>query len=187
MARPFSDHFVIARAFFCARLWRARSRSDQKTVWPRETNRVPHVHVPGSDRPALKLLNKHVVKQISSKWHDLGLELLEQEDEETLNQIKSDNPKDVNECCKEMFQLWLRKCSTATWHQLIQALKVVDLTTLATNVEGMLIPLKTAVSEGMLMYIFLGSIQFVGFQLLRKPSYLVPYLVYHPYICSFFK
>ena len=64
-----------------------------------------YVHAPGCDRPALKLLNKHVRKHVSSKWHDLGLELLEQEDEETLNQIKNDNPKDVNECCKEMFQL----------------------------------------------------------------------------------
>ena len=96
--------------------------------------------MPVCDRPALKLLNKHVRKHVSSKWHDLGLELLEQEDEETyaLNQIKSDNPKDVNECCKEMFQLWLRKCSTATWHQLIQALREVDLNSLATKIEGML-------------------------------------------------
>ena len=102
------------------------------------------IHVPGCDRPALKLLNKHV----SSKWHDLGLELLEQEDEETLNQIKSDNPKDVNECCKEMFQLWLRKCSTATWHQLIQALREVDLNSLATKIERMLRDTASATSGG---------------------------------------
>ena len=97
-----------------------------------------YVHVPGCDRPALKLLNKHVRKHVSSKWHDLGLELLEQEDEETLNQIETNNPSDVSKCCKEMFQLWLRKCSTATWHQLIQALREVDLNNLATKIEGML-------------------------------------------------
>ena len=102
--------------------------------------------MPGCDRPALKLLNKHVRKHVSSKWHDLGLELLEQEDEETLNQIKSDNPNDVKECCKEMFQLWLRKCSTATWDQLIQALREVDLNNLATKIEGML---KDTASGGM--------------------------------------
>ena len=94
--------------------------------------------MPGCDRPALKLLNKHVRKYVSSKWHDLGLELLEQEDEETLNQIETNNPSDVGKCCKEMFQLWLRKCSTATWHQLIQALREVDLNSLATKIEGML-------------------------------------------------
>ena len=107
-------------------------------------------HVSGCDRPALKLLNKHVRKHVSSKWHDLGLELLEQEDEETLNQIKSDNPKDVNECCKEMFQLWLRKCSTATWDQLIQALREVDLNNLATKIEGMLRDTASATSGGIL-------------------------------------
>ena len=94
----------------------------------------------GYDRPALKLLNKHVRKDVSTKWHDLGLELLEQEDEEKLNEIKSNNPSDVGECCKEMFQLWLRKSTNATWNQLIQALKEVDLNNLAATIEGMLMP-----------------------------------------------
>ena len=104
--------------------------------------------MPGCDRPALKLLNRHVRKHISSKWHDLGLELLEQEDEETLNQIKSNNPNDVGECCKEMFQLWLRKCDTATWDQLIQALRVIDLNNLATEIQGMLKDTVTTASSG---------------------------------------
>ena len=77
-------------------------------------------------------------KHSSSKWHDLGLELLEQEDEETLNEIETNNPNDVGKCCKEMFRLWLRKCSTATWDQLIQALREVDLNNLANKIEGML-------------------------------------------------
>ena len=92
----------------------------------------------GYDRPALKLLNKHVRKDVSTKWYDLGLELLEQEDEKKLNEIKSNNPSDVGECCKEMFQLWLRKSTNATWNQLIQALKEVDLNNLAAKIEGML-------------------------------------------------
>ena len=85
-------------------------------------------------------MNKHIRKGVSSKWHDLGLELLEQEDEERLNEIKTNNPSDVSECCKEMFQLWLRKCTNATWSQLIQALKEVELNNLATTIEGMLLP-----------------------------------------------
>ena len=104
--------------------------------------------MPGCDRPALKLLNKHVRKHIAPKWHDLGLELLEQEDEATLKQIKSDNPSDVGECCKEMFELWLSKCSTATWDQLIQALREVDLNNLATTIEGMLEDTAGATSGG---------------------------------------
>ena len=100
----------------------------------------------GYDRPALKLLNKHVRKDASSKWHDLGLELLEQEDEEKLNEIETNNPNDVSKCCKEMFQLWLRKCTNATWNQLIQALKEVELNNLAATIEGMLIPTEDTVS-----------------------------------------
>ena len=94
----------------------------------------------GHDRPALKLLNKHVRKEVSSKWHDLGLELLEQEDEARLNEIETNNPSDVSKSCKEMFQFWLNKCTNATWNQLIQALKEVELNSLATTIEGMLIP-----------------------------------------------
>ena len=106
----------------------------------------------GYDRPALKLLNKHVRKDASSKWHDLGLELLEQEDEEKLNEIETNNPNDVSKCCKEMFQLWLRKCTNATWNQLIQALKEVELNNLAATIEGMLIPTQDtdSASTGML-------------------------------------
>ena len=79
-------------------------------------------------------------------WHDLGLELLEQEDEEALYQIKIHNPNDIGGCCKEMFQLWLRKCPNATWNQLIQALEEVDLNNLAYKIEGMLIPTEDTVS-----------------------------------------
>ena len=92
------------------------------------------------------MLNKHVRKEVSSKWHDLGLELLEQEDEESLNEIESNNPNDVRKCCKAMFQLWLRKCTKATWNQLIQALEEVELNNLATTIEGMLIPTEEIVS-----------------------------------------
>ena len=111
----------------------------------------------GHDRPALKLLNKHVRKGVSSKWHDLGLELLEQEDEEKLNEIKINNPSDVGECCKEMFQLWLRKCTDATWNQLIQALKEVELNNLATTIEGMLIPAKEIVGASIGAYIIVDN------------------------------
>ena len=104
----------------------------------------------GHDRPALKLLNKYVRNEVSSKWHDLGLELLEQEDEEKLNAIEVNNPNDVSKSCKEMFQLWLRKCTNATWYQLIQALKDVNLDNIAISIEGMLIPTEDiiCVSEG---------------------------------------
>lgn len=35
---------VVTQTIFCVRLWCARSRSDQKTVWPRETRWCPQWH-----------------------------------------------------------------------------------------------------------------------------------------------
>ena len=102
-----------------------------------------HTHFTiGCDRPALKYLNKYVRKYVSTEWFDLGIELLEQEDEEALYEIKANHPNNANECCKEMFQLWLRKSPSATWDQLIQALRDVDLNTAAAKLEEMLTPME---------------------------------------------
>ena len=98
----------------------------------------------GCDRPALKLLNRHVRKSVSFMWYDLGLELLEQEDEDDLDEIKK-NHDNSSECCREMFQLWLRKYSNATWLHLIKALREVDLNTLANKIEGMLMPMEETI------------------------------------------
>ena len=77
---------------------------------------------------------------VSVQWLDLGLELLEPEDEGKLLTIKSNNPN-TSECCREMFQLWLEKYSNnATWLRLMQALREIDLNTLADKIEGMLLP-----------------------------------------------
>ena len=101
----------------------------------------------GCDRPALKLLNKYVRKDASLKWHDLGLELLEQKE---LNQIQIDNPNDGYKCCKEMFQLWLRKSPNATWNQLIKALEEpsIELNKLAATIKELLLPMEDTVSPG---------------------------------------
>ena len=68
----------------------------------------------------------------------MGLELLEPEYEEKLTEIQSNNQRDANECCKQMFQLWLQKRPDATWNQLIQALKQVKFDHLASKINGML-------------------------------------------------
>ena len=90
------------------------------------------------DRPALKYLNKYVKEEASIKWHDLGLELLEPEDERKLNEIQYSSHRDVSERCKQMFQLWLERCPDATWEHLIQALREVGLNHLATTIFLML-------------------------------------------------
>ena len=93
----------------------------------------------GCDRPALKHLNQYVRDEASTKWHDLGLALLEPEDEGKLNEIQSNHPKDNGECCKQMFQLWLQRCPHGTWNQLIEALREIKLNQLASKIDSMLI------------------------------------------------
>ena len=103
----------------------------------------------GCDRPALKLLNKHVRNHVCFRWFDLGVELLEQADEELLNEIDGE---DLTESCTKMFQLWLKKCPNASWNQLIQALKEIEFLTVPERIEGMLMPTEdtVGVSAGML-------------------------------------
>ena len=97
-----------------------------------------YTYIIDRDCPALKYLNKYVKEEACIKWHDLGLELLEPEDEGKLNEIQCSSHRDVSECCKQMFQLWLGGCPDATWEHLIQALRGVGLNQLASKIDGML-------------------------------------------------
>ena len=96
----------------------------------------------GHHRPSLKYLNRYVRGSVGSKWHDLGIELLDPDDVEELDNIKAQYPLDLSECCKAMFQLWLRKKSNASWNQLIESLRQpgIELDTLASKVEQLLQP-----------------------------------------------
>ena len=109
----------------------------------------------GHQRPSLKYLNRYVRGSVSSKWHDLGIELLDPDDVEELDKIKIQYPQDLNECCKAMFQLWLRKQSDASWNQLIGALRQpgIQLDTLATKVEQNLLQSKPKPGWYMPMYV----------------------------------
>ena len=102
----------------------------------------------GTDRPALKYLNKYVKADIAAEWHDIGVELLDVEDEPALNTIKNNHPGDVNKCTAEMLQLWLARKPEASWDQLLEAFREpnIKLNALAVRIEGML-------SEGMCRYI----------------------------------
>ena len=78
---------------------------------------------------------------VGKKWHVLGIELLDYNDVGELNTIKAEYPSDLNKCCNKMFDLWLKKQPTASWEQLIEALRQpgIELGTLASNIEQMLI------------------------------------------------
>ena len=74
---------------------------------------------------------------MGSKWYELGIELLDEDQLPQLDIIKTNN-NEVTRCCAEMFLFWLRSHSTATWQDLVEALKApgVELNDVATMVEA---------------------------------------------------
>ena len=101
------------------------------------------IHV-GADKPNLLYLNRHVRDSIATKWHDVGIELLEQGSEKALQLITANKPGNgnVSACCAEMLQLWLSRQPNATWNQLICALRSpgIQLNDVAMEIEGRLLP-----------------------------------------------
>ena len=57
-----------------------------------------------------------------------------------LDTIRVDYPYNVKECCSRMFTEWRQRTPKASWKQLIEALKEVKLTQLASELEELLIP-----------------------------------------------
>ena len=88
----------------------------------------------------MKYLNRYVRADIATKWHDVGVELLDVEDEPALDAIKVNSPGDVDKCTAEMLQLWLKRKPDASWNQLIEAFRApnIKLEALASKIEGML-------------------------------------------------
>ena len=95
----------------------------------------------GHQQPSLKFLNRYVRGSVGIKWHYLGIELLESSDVGELNTVEAEHPSDLNKCCIKMFDLWLKKQPTASWNQLIEALRQpgIELGTLASKIELMLL------------------------------------------------
>ena len=92
----------------------------------------------GSDRPALRYLHRYVVTSVTSKWHDIGLELMDIGDENELDALEAEN--DI-ERVKKMFKRWLEKKSDASWNDLIKVLRIphIGLHTLADDIKGKLL------------------------------------------------
>ena len=96
----------------------------------------------GTQQPSVRFLNRHVRDSVGLKWHDLGIELLDSNNAvEDLDTIEAEYPTDLKKCCTKMFSMWLRKQPSASWNQLIEALRQpnIELDTLATKIEGMLL------------------------------------------------
>ena len=71
-------------------------------------------------------------------WFDLGIQLLNENQEVYLDLIQSNYPNDNKRCCKEMFWYWLQTHPNASWQQLIESLKseALELPTIAADIEA---------------------------------------------------
>ena len=59
----------------------------------------------------------------------------------SLDTIRVDH-RDIIHCCSSMFDMWLQRIPKASWKQLIEALKEVRLTQLASELEESLQPVE---------------------------------------------
>ena len=79
-----------------------------------------------------------IIETVAPKWKTLGFQLEFDEFGSKLDTIKAKNNNDPEECCREMFQHWLkgsgvRPCS---WRKLIELLEDCDFEVLAEQVNS---------------------------------------------------
>ena len=88
----------------------------------------------------MKDLNKHVIPLVATRWYDLGLELLETKQERELEIIETNHSNDAAKCYRKMLSKWLESQSdSASWDQLIQAVKNIELNNVANDIEQLLL------------------------------------------------
>jgi len=91
----------------------------------------------GDSKPTLKKLqHAKIVTAASSKWYELGVELLNDDQVPQLRIIKENND-DVSRRCSEMLSYWLQTHPNASWYELVAALRApgVELNEVAASVE----------------------------------------------------
>ena len=92
----------------------------------------------GDSKPTLKLLQSmKVVIAISSKWYELGIELLDDDQVGKLEAIKADNDE-VTRRCSAMLSYWLQTHPDVTWNDLVAGLRApgVEMNDLAATITG---------------------------------------------------
>lgn len=87
------------------------------------------------ESPSLKKLHQFR-DDIGDDWFDLGVQLLNEDDVGKLKILKKDYPSNASRCCSEMFQLWLERCPSPKWEDLITALNSIGRKSLAKKIKN---------------------------------------------------
>lgn len=76
---------------------------------------------------------------LSTRWYDLGLQLLEESTSvRILNEIEHNCPNNVWKCCTKVFEKWLEQQPNANWDQLLTALNNIDMKSVAEQIRDKL-------------------------------------------------
>ena len=81
------------------------------------------ITVTADSKPSMKMLQRHVIPYVATKWYRLGVELFDEREEHKLDTIKIDHKNDADECCFEMFHTWQQTNTNATWSRIVEALE----------------------------------------------------------------
>ena len=79
-----------------------------------------------------------MVPLVANHWYDLGLQLLDPKYENELNIIEEDAKNDARTCCRKMFSKWLTTDKLASWDKVIEALTLIGLDNVASNIKLLL-------------------------------------------------
>lgn len=87
------------------------------------------------DKPSHRQLYMYAIKEVAPHWYNLGVQLLKEESVYMLKSIKENHPNNVQKCCSEMFDYWLRTDTNASWNTLIVALEQSGQNALAVKIK----------------------------------------------------
>ncbi|XP_065911456.1 uncharacterized protein [Dysidea avara] len=100
---------------------------------------VPHIKAKQKgDPPTLADFNKYVRSLIAHHWEDIGVELLDEDNQSHIAIIRANHPDDVEKCCTNLFTVWTqRQPHDVSWSTLIEAVRNAGLEKESEKIERM--------------------------------------------------
>ena len=89
-------------------------------------------------------MKKYVRNDIASKWEELGVQLLDDEQWKMLKNIEKNEP-DMQSRCTKLFEHWLTVDVDASWNKLFKTLKEINENYLAEKTRRKILNLKGTV------------------------------------------
>jgi len=108
-------------------------------IYYKEKRYSSYILVTGCAKPVLVDLSTNAIEQQAFHWKELGLKL-GLEEHQIANISKKNETcqsKQMEMCCKEMFEKWLQVDPLATWDKLHDAVKSLTITLLSPGLRGM--------------------------------------------------